>query len=141
MPADSHLRRLVLALALMGAMLVVAAPASPINIQETGPRINLYGPPTAFPADSPFHVSQGLGCDFSEAGCPQTVMSGSLFSLYVDGVLQPSKVSVLADNGGITKVWLTNFPDGLPTGDHTLVGVWSVNGSVLQTLTATITFT
>ena len=132
--------RVVLALAFMAAMLVVAAPASAINIQETGPRINVGAPPATFAANSPFHVSHGLGCAFGEAGCPQALVSGSLFSLYVDGVLQPSKLSVLADSGGILRVWLTNFPNGLQAGDHTLVGVWTQNGVVVQTATATITF-
>ena len=121
-------------------MLVVAAPTS-AAIPEAGSRVSLLGPPPTFPADTPFHVAHGLGCDFSEVGCPQTLMSGGLFSLYVDGVLQPSKVEVLAGNGGINKVWLSNFWVGLPAGGHTLVGVWTQNGVVVQTITATITFT
>ena len=50
-------------------------------------------------------------------------------------------MTILAGNGGITKVWTTNFWDGLPAGDHTLVGVWTQDRVVVQTATATITFT
>jgi hypothetical protein len=125
----------------MGAVLVVAAPASANNVPEAGSRINIGAPPSTFPANTPFHVTHGFGCGFSEVGCPETTVSGSLFSLYVDGVRQPSKVVVFAGHGGITKAWLTNFWEGLPAGDHTLLGVWSVNGVVVGTATATIMFT
>lgn len=130
------------ALLIVAAVLVVAAPASANSIPTTGTRIGLYAPPTTFPANTPFYVQHGFGCAFTEAGCPQTLMNGGLlFTLYVDGVLQsPSNVFVTSDGEGIAKWWLTNFPNGLPAGDHTLMGVWSANGVVGQTKVATITF-
>jgi hypothetical protein len=74
--------------------------------------------------------------------CISTQINGtSNFALYVDGVRQPSSVEVDAGRGGITKRHLTNFPRGLPAGDHTFVGIWSIRGVVGQTLSATITFT
>jgi hypothetical protein len=125
---------------MVGAMLVLAGPAS-AAIPEAGPRISLFGPPTTYPANTPFHVTHGFFCGFDEAGCPQTNMSGGLFNLYADGVLQPSKVQVFADSDGINEVWVTNFWDGLPAGRHTLVGVWTQKGVVVQTLSVTIRFT
>ena len=68
-------------------------------------------------------------------------MSGGQFSLSADGVLQPSQVGVIVDKDGINRVWVTNFWDGLPAGRHTLVGVWTQNGVVVQTLKVTIRFT
>lgn len=138
--ANSHLRPLLLTLALTGAMLVMAAPASATGIPEAGSRINVGAAPATFPADTPFHVTHGFGCGFSDVGCLVTTVSGSLFSLYVDGVLQPSQSVVLSGQEGLTKAWLTNFWDGLSAGRHTLVGVWTQNGVVLQTATATIRF-
>lgn len=140
MCGSTHLRRFFPALAMVGAMLVLAAPASAV-VPEAGPRVSLFGPPTTFPADTPFHVSHGFTCGFDEVGCPTFAVSGTLFSLYVDGVLQPSKVEVIADNEGVNKVWVTNFWDGLPRGRHTLLGVWTQNGAVFATATATIRFT
>jgi hypothetical protein len=137
-----HRRKwLAAALVVVAAALTLAAPAAANNIPEAGSRINVGAPPTTFPANTPFHVTHGFGCGFDELGCPETTVSGSNFSLYVDGVLQPSQVVVFAGDGGITKAWLTNFWDGLPAGRHTLVGVWTQNEVVVQTATATIRFT
>lgn len=140
MSANRHLGRLSLALALVGAVLVMAAPASATGIPEAGSRINVGAPPATFPADTPFHVTHGFGCGFKDVGCLVTTVSGSLFSLYVDGVLQPSQSVVFSGQEGLTKVWLTNFWHGLSAGRHTLVGVWTQNGAVFQTATATIRF-
>ncbi len=136
-----HLRRLVLLLALVGAMLVVAAPATADSKTPTGTRIGLYVPPTTFPANTPFYVQHGFGCPTGTNSVGGCQFGTGTFSLYVDGVLQPSTIVVTEGGGGVAKWWLTNFPNGLPTGDHTLVGVWTVSGAVFQTLSATITFT
>jgi hypothetical protein len=122
-------------------MLVVAAPVS-ASIPEAGSRIGLYFPPTTFPANTPFHITHGFACDVGDAGCISTQINGtSNFSLYVDGVLQPSKRFALGGQGGIGKFWLINFWNGLAAGDHIFRGVWSIGGIVTQTLSVTITFT
>jgi hypothetical protein len=134
-------RRLVLLLALVSALLVVAAPATANSKPTTGSRIGLYVPPATFAADTPFYVKHGFACGLTEVGCIATPINGtSSFSLYVDGVLQRSSVEVEVGGGAISKRYLTNIPNGLPAGVHTLTGVWNLNGSVTQTLTATITF-
>jgi len=135
-------RRLVLLVALVGAMLVVAAPATATSVSRvpTGPGIPFLGP-TSFAANTPFHVQHGFVCDVGDAGCISTQINGnSGFNLYVDGVLQPSTLVVTGGTGGIAKLWLTNFPNGLPAGDHTLVGNWLMNGDIVQTRSITITF-
>jgi len=134
-------RRLVLLLALAGVVLVVAAPATASSKPTTGSRIGLFVPPTTFAANAPFYVRHGFSCAVGDAGCISTEINGtSGFTLYVDGVLQGSGLEVDVGDGAITKWHLTNFPDGLPAGVHTLTGVWNVNGTVTQTLTATIAF-
>jgi hypothetical protein len=130
--------RLVLLLALVGAMLVVAAPASADSKVPTGTRIGIYRPPATFPANTPFYVQHGFTCETGTEACP---FGKGNFSLYVDGVLQPSTVVVTNVDGVVAKYWLTNFPNGLPAGDHTLVGVWTFTGQPTQTVTDTITFT
>jgi hypothetical protein len=140
MHRSNHFRRLAPLLAVVGAMLVVAAPASASSKPTTGTRIGLFAPPTTFPANTPFYVKHGFACDFSEADCPQA-MAGGLFTLYVDGVPQPSTLEVDAGSGGVTKWWITNVTNGLPAGDHTLVGVWTVKGAVVLTVPVTIMFT
>jgi hypothetical protein len=142
MHRSRRLRQLVLLLATVGALLVAAAPATANSKPTTGSRIGLYVPPTTFPANTPFYVKHGFACDIGDARCISTQINGtSNFALYVDGVLQPSSVDVDAGGGGISKWNLTNFPSGLPAGDHTFVGIWSIRGVVSQTLSATITFT
>ena len=94
-------------------------------------------------ADTPFYVQHGFSCPVGTAlaGLGGCQLGTGTFSLYVDGVLQPSTKIVDNQNGSVGEGWLTNFPNGLPAGDHTLVGVWTVNGVVGQIKTATITFT
>ena len=138
MRRSKHLRRLVSLLALVGAVLVVAAPASADSKGPTGTRIGLFKPPTTFPANTPFYVEHGFVCETGTEACP--FGQGNL-SLYVDGVLQRSTIVVTNAGGVVAKLWLTNFPDGLPAGDHTFVGVFSFTGQPTQIVTDTITFT
>jgi hypothetical protein len=138
--------RLTILLSLVGAMLMVAAPASASNITPTGTKI-LFNGPTTFAANTPFYVEHGFVCnpgaDF-HANC-QYFGTGT-FSLYVDGVLQPSTkiVTFVPDQYGVygvlSEVWLTNFPNGLPAGDHTLVGIWTLQGAFFAEKSITITF-
>lgn len=140
------LMRLTLLLSLVGAMLVVAAPAPASNITPTGTPIFFNGP-TTFAANTPFYVEHGFVCNPGPAtpGDCQYFGTGN-FSLYVDGVLQPSTkiVTYVPDQYGVHGVlyeeWLTNFPNGLPAGVHTLVGIWTLNHALFQTKSITITF-
>jgi hypothetical protein len=126
-------RRLVLLVALLGALLVVAAPASASNFTPTGTRISLFSPPQGFAANTPFYVRHGFLCPVpagSKAGACQLGLYN--FSLYVDNVLQPSTKTVTYQNGIIAELWWTNFPNGLPAGEHTLTGVWTFKGALFQ---------
>jgi len=139
------LTRLTLLLSLVGAMLVVAAPASADNITPIGPPIYFNGP-TTFPANTPFHVEHGFVCNPGAAFQADCQYFGTgTFSLYLDGVLQPSTkiVTFVPDQYGVFGVldeeWLTNFPNGL-AGVHTLVGVWTLNHAPYATKSITINF-
>lgn len=128
-------------LAALAAALVAVLPATANSKPTTGARIALGNPPATFAAGSPFYIEHGFACDLGDAECISTQISGNAsFELSVDGVLQPSTVDVDIRDGAITKLYLTNYPSGLPAGEHTFVGLWYQNGAVVQTRTATITF-
>jgi len=139
------LMRLTLLLSLVGALLVMAAPASASNITPTGTPI--FFSTTTFAANTPFYVQHGFVCnpgpDF-HADC-QYFGTGT-FSLYVDGVLQPSTkiVTLVPDQYGVfgvlSELWLTNFPNGLPAGTYTFMGVWTLNHALFAEKSTTITF-
>jgi hypothetical protein len=128
-------------LSLAAAMLVVAAPATANSKPTTGTQIHLFAPPTMFPANTPFYIEQGFICDLGDASCIGGFISAqSGFTLYVDGVLQPSTVDVDVVGGGIEKRYLTNFPNGLPAGEHKFVGLHNADGTLVP-VTASIDFT
>jgi hypothetical protein len=135
-------KRLILLLSLAAATLVVAAPATANSKPTTGTQIRLFAPPTTFPANTPFYIEQGFICDLGDASCIAGFISAqSGFTLYVDDVLQPSTVDVdVVSGGGIEKRYLTNFPNGLPAGEHKFVGIHNSDGTPVP-VTATINFT
>jgi len=125
--------------------LMVVLPASANSAPTTGPRIGLFVPPATYPANMPFHVEQGFTCYLGK-GISDCANAGTYFVLYVDGVQQPSQVDVdrlVTDDGTpiIRKANLTNFPQGLSPGWHTLTGVFYYDGSFNQVVSATILFT
>ena len=136
----------VFSLAFVGAMLVVSAPASASITTPIGTPLFFNGP-TTFPANTPFYVEHGFVCNPGPV-FPQDCQGFGTgnFSLYVDGVLQPStKIETYVPDqygvhGVLSEEWLTNFPNGLPAGDHTLLGVWVLNGALFQTKSITVTF-
>jgi len=122
--------------------LVAALPATANTKPTAGQRIALGMAPTTFPANTPFHIEHGWSCALADAVCMATQISArGDFELYVDGALQPSTVDVdIRDDGSIQKLYLTNYPDGLPAGTYTFVGLNVIDGVVTLTRTATITF-
>jgi len=136
--------KVLLLAALVAAMLAVAAvPAVANNKPVSGPRLPFAAFPTTFEANAPFHIEQGFGCLLTDTPCKTSQITGqSTFELYLDGVLQPSTpdVDVDAANGVIRKFRLTNYPNGLPAGTHTFVGVWIIDGLVVETSTVTSDF-
>ena len=135
------MRRLLVLVMCLAAVLVAASPVAANNKPTTGDRINLFTPPLTFTAGSPFYVEHGFGCDTTSGDKASDCMNASThFDLTVDGVLQRSKVDVDSQPTLYTKRFLTNYPAGLPAGSHTFVGVWFQNGSFYATSTTTITF-
>jgi hypothetical protein len=141
----------LLALAAIAAFSVIAAAyATPNSVASsaaaqynnkptTGTKISIFAPPATFAANSPFHIEHGIFCarpDPSDCTNAQTH-----FDLTLDGVPQASRVDIDNLGEGLLKSNLTNYPDGLPAGTHTFVGVFYVNGTVSGTRTATIVFT
>jgi hypothetical protein len=126
----------------VAAVLVVALPAAANDKPSSGAPIPL-GPlgPTTFPADTPFHIEHGFVCALGDGTClGEQVSANAGFDLYLDGVLQPSTVDVDQRDGALSKLYLTNYPSGLPAGTYTFVGVNTLDGVAVMTRTKTITF-
>ena len=127
---------LVLTALVAGLVVPLAAQASPT---EVGPRIALFGAPASFPAETPFHVTQGFTCELGKAAC----LSGfTHFDLSVDGQPMSSATDLVFGDDGtlLAKLDLTNFRDGLPAGTHTLSAQWYYLGALEQTQTVVIDF-
>jgi hypothetical protein len=132
---------------LVGALLialVVPFTASANSIPTTGDRIAFFAPPATYPANTPFYVEQGFVCylNVDTADCAN---AGTSFVLYVDGVRQPSQKDVdqisVSGTPALLVRYLTNFPQGLPTGTHTFTGDFYLNGSFFEEDTITVSFT
>jgi hypothetical protein len=149
----SRRRRLLvvlLALAALAAFTVVAAGyATPSSAARTataqynhkptaGTKISIFGAPTTFAANTPFHIEHGFLC--ARPDVSDCTNADSHFDLYLDGVLQPSTVDIDNLGDSLLKENLTNYATGLPAGSHTFVGVFVSNGTVSGTFTRTITF-
>jgi hypothetical protein len=130
-------RLLVLAALLIALVVPLSAQAS--GIPTTGTRIALLAPPSTFPADTPFHVTQGFTCEAGKTAC----LSGlTHFDLFVDGGQVPSATDLTFGDDGtlLSKFNLTNFPSGLSTGPHVFRGEWYYLGELVLTQTVTINF-
>ena len=134
-------RRLLFLVICIAALVVAAPPVAANSTPTTGARISLFVPPATFPADTPFYVEHGSGCDPAVGDTAAECMnSDTHFDLYLDGALQPSKVDVENSPTGWVRLNLTNYPAGLTAGRHTFVGVWVQGGNVALTLSARINF-
>jgi hypothetical protein len=137
--------KLLLAASIVALTVFAAAPAADANsVPTTGTRIALFIPPATFPADTPFYIEQGFECQaiVGEPDYAGDCMTASThFDLWLDGAQQPSTVDIDNAPGAYLKRDLTNYPNGLPAGSHTFVGVFVFDGVVTQTVTATIVFT
>ncbi|HEV8104935.1 MAG TPA: hypothetical protein VGP69_14490 [Gaiellaceae bacterium] len=115
------------ALVVVAAVLVVATPASANSIPTTGSQLRLFGPVTTFPANTPFYVEQGFIVPLADdgIGMHNEISAQASSTLYLDGVQQPSQVDIDVVDGSIERRWLTNYPNGLPAGEHTFVDVFT----------------
>jgi hypothetical protein len=134
-------RRFLLLLISFAALVAAASPVAANSVPTTGTRISLFDAPATFPANTPFYVEHGTGCDLTAGDKVSGCMNADThFDLYVDGVLQPSAVDIENSPAGWVKLNLTNYPAGLPAGRHTFAGVWVAGGEVYLTLSARINF-
>jgi hypothetical protein len=137
--------KLLLTASIVALTVFAAVPAADANsVPTTGTQISLFVPPTTFLANTPFYIDQGFACQ-TIVGEPDYVgdcmTASTYFDLWLDGAQQPSTVDVDNAPGAYLKRDLTNYPNGLPAGSHTFVGVFVFDGVVTQTVTATIVFT
>ena len=106
---------------LMMMMTLIAPAASAAPPVPVGPQLSLFAPPATFAADTPFHVIHGWGI----GPIPMTSPGQFSFELDLDGVPQDSKLVTTgagATGGTLVRLFLTNYPDGLPAGDHVFTG-------------------
>lgn len=112
------MKKLVLVVLLL---FVIAMPVAAKGNDPVGFRINiLAGTPTEADADSPFHIAHGF--DF----VPNEDKPGRFsFDMDIDGTYYEADfllVNGAKEDGTQTRLWLFNFPDGLPAGTYTFTG-------------------
>jgi hypothetical protein len=135
------MRRYLLLLISIAALVAAASPVAANSVPTTGTRIILFDAPATFPADAPFYIEHGSVCDPSAGDTAADCMAADThFDLYLDGTLQPSTVDIENASSGWGKLNLTNYPAGLPAGRHTFAGVWIAGGDAYLTLSARINF-
>ena len=121
------MRRTLTTLVLVVLMVAgLAIPASAVDIGDSpvGGQIQLLTPPDpTFPADQPFHIKQGWEEDL---GTPFPWLRAG-FRLYVDGSFDAADGLQVNEAGGTLEVVrVHNFESGLPAGQHTFVGQWTL---------------
>jgi hypothetical protein len=107
------------------AVLVLTVPVSAKEHEPIGGRINLLlGAPTVYDAGEPFHILHGWWLD-PEWEHPIGLWS---FELKVDGnPMEEDFVTRWADPASpliLYRLWVYNFPDGMPEGTVTFTGHW-----------------
>ena len=128
-----------LSISVLAALLLVglvAAPAGARQIEPTGDLVKLFydddpadGYQWTINEDEPFHIVHGngfLGHGGNNYLLPMTV-DGDLLEPDAIKMVQPYRdfwgVTNTSEFKSIQRLW--NFPDGLPAGEHILVGNWS----------------
>ena len=139
-------RKLFILAAIAAAAITMTVPAlaDTGGWESIGPRLSLViNPPTTWTANTPFHTESGFGCLQSD-GISTCADAGTHVDLYVDGVLQTSRVDI--DNSvsdGVHVLFrrdVTSFPAGLSAGTHTFVADFYLDGTLLFTQTDVILF-
>lgn len=119
-------RRLTVVFVALLALLVASAlPVAAGKPAPMGDQIDLInGVPTAFDAGEPFHIQHGWFFPREEAS--SLVPRGRFgFALTVDGTARPADFrTVTGGPVGTKRMWVHNFPAGLPAGDHSFDGWW-----------------
>ena len=114
---------MALVLMMVGA-LAVPAGAADLGDPPVGTQIPLLTPPgDTFTADQPFHIKQGWEEDLSE---PFPWLRAG-FRLYVDGSFDVADGLQVTEDSGVLSVYrVHNFDSGLPAGEHTFLGQWTL---------------
>jgi hypothetical protein len=124
-------RRLLISLVTLAALLIFAIPAAAVPEARIGPRINvLLGTPTTFPADQAFHIAHGWTRPLDKPDEPQLEQPAPVgrysFRLEVDGQADETDFfDRWVDDDALNSTWVHNFPNGLSAGTHTFSGYWS----------------
>ena len=117
--------KLARALVIATLVLLVGAPVVAGKVEPIGPRLNLLANPTAFAANSAFHVKHG----FALAADQDPSVGLYSFKLDVDGTPRALDfvqrfVVTIDGQDYLVRFWGFNFAAGLPAGAHTFVGHW-----------------
>jgi len=109
------------------AVLVLAVPTAVADRpQPTGERISIYPPdPDTFQAGEPFYIAHGWRND-PTWGIP---LGRFDFQVEVDGIYRDADFFVTervldGEVWKIQRLWVYNFPDGMPAGEVTFIGHW-----------------
>ena len=129
-------------------LLVVIAPVAAGRPPRTGDQINLFDPPSSFPASEPFWVGHGWCSTADDEDPLRSIVSPSTAVKFtVDGqpVVTGTDLSRnVSFDDGVTciafKVNYHNFAKGLAAGSHTITGCWYLLGELQFCLDATIQF-
>jgi hypothetical protein len=133
------MRRFLMLLGCVAAVLVVAVPAATANSKPTTGTALTLGM-TTFPADTPFYVEHGFINDLRDHTTKHDLNAHSFFDLSINGVLQSSTIDVDVHDGLMSRLNLYKFPAGLPAGTYTFDNVWMLDGVVFASYTQTIVF-
>ena len=135
-----------MALIASAALVVVVASPAGAAIDRVGDPLNLvpgcfFGAEVpAQEADEPFHVGHGFVVDPGV----HTQIGHWTFDLWVDDAKQRSKLDVSAINPAegefLERRYISNFPVGLPAGDHTFRAVWTTQDGLLNDCVEVIEF-
>lgn len=114
---------LFFSLMLVVSLLAISTPAMAGPMAPVGDRISMYGWPTEFAAGAPFNIRHGWVQSSTDEG-----IGVFDFRLDVDGVPQPLSYRWFYSESGnpdsLYRIFVYNFPDGLPAGSHTFTGHW-----------------
>lgn len=117
-------RSLIISLMAFALTVVVVTPVSadPPNV-PVGERITVFGEPESYDADEAFFVVHGWVLEPNVHHPPGLLT----WRLEIDGVDQGRGQLLnegVGQDGALTRLFLFNYADGLPAGDHEFVGRW-----------------
>lgn len=123
------MRRSLVSVVALTALLIFTIPAAAVPEARTGQRINvLLGTPTTFPANQPFHVAHGWISSLprEHEDSHFQAIGKFAFRLEVDGqTVEPDFVDRWVSEDILHRQWVHNFPNGLSAGTHTFSGYFT----------------